>query len=126
MVGFLLASFQVGLPVVMMLLAAGCSPEKPPAPAIQEFRLRGRVESIDPDKKRAVIAHENIDGYMKAMTMPFAVPDVEALKLLRSGDQIEARLIRDSRTNLSWLENIVRIGVPATTATPGPSPQSPQ
>jgi Cu/Ag efflux protein CusF len=35
---------------------------------------------------------------MKAMTMPFAVPDEERLRQLKSGDQIEARLIRDFET----------------------------
>jgi Cu/Ag efflux protein CusF len=43
---------------------------------------------------------------MNAMTMGFQIPDEQTLKSLKSGDQIEARLIFDSRTNLSWLENI--------------------
>ncbi len=100
-----------------LVLGGGCSSEKPPGPVVQEFTLRGRVESIDLEKKRAIIAHGDIDGYMKAMTMPFAVPDEQMLKQLRSGDQIEGRLVRDTRSNLTWLENIRRVEAPAT-ATP--------
>lgn len=98
-----------------LLAASGCHSSKPGEPGLRDFALRGRVESIDPARKRAVIAHEDIDGYMKAMTMPFAVPDEERLRQLKSGDQIEARLIRDSRNNLTWLEDIRQVEAPPTT-----------
>lgn len=102
-----------------LLAVGGCGSSKPPEPVVQEFTLRGRVESIDLARKRAVIAHQDIDGYMKAMTMPFAVPDEERLRQLKSGDQIEGRLIRDTRNNLTWLEDIRQVeGSPSTNIRP--------
>ncbi|NBO63521.1 MAG: hypothetical protein EBU88_01500 [Acidobacteria bacterium] len=101
------------------LFLAGCGKGKPPTPPMQEFVVRGRVESVDTARKRAVISHQDIDGYMKAMTMSFAVPDEQALNQLRSGDQIEGRLMKDNWNNLTWLESIRRLDQsPATSPTP--------
>lgn len=100
--------FLTGL-LFTVLIASGCRSAAPAKPEVREFDLKGRVESIDLAKKRATITHEEIKGYMKGMTMGFQVPDDQALKSLKSGDRIEARLIFDSRTNLSWLENIRQI-----------------
>lgn len=88
------------------LIAGGCRKDDKQLPAVREYRLRGRVESVDLVKKKVVVAHEDIEGYMKAMTMGFAVPDENALKMLNSGEKIEAKLIFDTRTNLTWLEQI--------------------
>ena len=97
----------------LAVLLTGCqskstTPSPSAQPEVREYQMRGRVESIDLVKRRAIVAHEDIEGYMKAMTMGFSIPDEEVLKGLKSGDQIEARLIFDSRTNLSWLENVRR------------------
>lgn len=94
----------------LALLLTGCQSRSTPPPAVREYQIRGRVESIDLEKRRAIVAHDDIEGYMKAMTMGFSIPDEEVLRGLKSGDQIEARLIFDSRTNLSWLENVRRTG----------------
>ncbi len=72
--------------------------------------MRGRVEGVELEKKRVIVAHEDIEGYMKAMTMGFSLPDEQVLQGLKSGDRIEAKLIYDSRTNLSWLENVRQLG----------------
>ncbi|MFZ4628015.1 MAG: copper-binding protein [Blastocatellia bacterium] len=88
---------------------------------VREYSLRGRVETIDPGRKRAVIAHEEIPGYMKPMTMGFSIPDEKVLQSLHSGDRIEARLVFDPKTNLSWLEGVQVIPPPASDA-PAPSP----
>lgn len=102
--------------MALALPAAGCRREgKAPASGsvdegpVREYRLRGRVESIDLTRRRVTVAHEKIEGYMDAMTMSFAVPgeaETKTLTTLKSGDRIEARLIRDTRTNLSWLEGV--------------------
>jgi Cu/Ag efflux protein CusF len=99
--------------IITVGLVVACQSTAPAKPDVREYNLRGRVESIDLNKKRATIAHEEIDGYMKAMTMGFQIPDEQVLKSLKSGDRIEARLIYDSRTNLSWLENVRQTGTPA-------------
>jgi len=102
----------------LIVTTGGCS-EKPGGTAIpgtseRQYSLRGRVETIDLGRKRAVIAHEEIAGYMKPMTMGFSIPDEKTLQSLRAGDRIEARLLVDPRTNLSWLENVQVIPLSAT------------
>jgi Cu/Ag efflux protein CusF len=87
--------------------------------SVRQYSLRGRVETIDLDRKRAVIAHEEVPGYMKPMTMGFSIPDEKALQSLHAGDRITARLLVDPRTNLSWLEGVQ---VTRLSATEEPAP----
>jgi Cu/Ag efflux protein CusF len=75
-------------------------------PAIRRYELKGRVESLDFDRKLVTVAHEEIKDYMDAMTMSFAVKDENLLRQLKSGDRLQATLVYDSSTNLSWLEDI--------------------
>jgi protein SCO1/2 len=54
----------------------------------QRYSARGTVRSIDADKSLLWIAHEDIPGYMKAMTMPFVAS--AALRAdLHPGDRVE-------------------------------------
>ncbi len=49
--------------------------------------------------------HEEIPGYMDAMTMPFSVAEPKMLAELRPGDEIEAKLVVGEKS--SRLEGIV-------------------
>ncbi len=71
----------------------------------QRFDLKGKVVSVDRELKRVTIAHEEIPGYMAAMTMPFALKEEWAYGVLGPGDQIKAMLVVDA--DRSWLEDIV-------------------
>ncbi len=105
-------SNRVGIPIILLLslmaaVTAACGSDRAPKPqGIREYRLAGRVESVDFDKQRVTIAHDKIDGYMDAMTMPFPVRDASVLRDLKSGDRIEARLMVDHDRNMSWLEEV--------------------
>ena len=44
-------------------------------PELQTFPAAGVVKSVSNDNKRAVIAHEDVPGFMQAMTMEFEVKD---------------------------------------------------
>jgi protein SCO1 len=73
----------------------------------KRYDLKGKVVSVDKAEKRISIEHEEIPGYMDAMTMPFALRknDYWTLDVLKSGDKVTASLVVDS--GLSWIENIV-------------------
>ena len=43
--------------------------------------------------KQVIIEHEEVKGYMEAMTMPFPMKDDAALNKLKKGDKIQATLI---------------------------------
>jgi len=111
---FILAAF---------LLAACSAPPKeaPKDPAnVKRHELRGRVVSVDKDKKTASIDHEEIPGYMDAMTMPFPIKEDHVWDELKPGVEIQAELVEDNTaTPPYWLEKI------AITATdPGaPTPE---
>jgi protein SCO1/2 len=65
--------------------------EKRPAPATTtDYRLKGVVRKIE--SERVTISHEEIKGFMSAMTMPFHVSDRAALEGLNPGDEVEATL----------------------------------
>ncbi len=71
----------------------------------RRYELSGKVISIDGDSNRLTIAHEEIQGFMQAMTMPFAVRDPSELETVSPGDEVEATLVvSDER---SWLQDLV-------------------
>ena len=58
----------------------------------KEFVFRGRVESLDPKAKTLTINGENVDGWMPAMTMPYAVDKEDVFGRVKAGDQVTAKV----------------------------------
>ena len=80
-----------------VLLGAACSrPDSTaptaPAPAAGRYALRGEIISVDAARKILVVKHEEIKGYMPAMTMEFAVSAGDAA-VARPGQHIRAEMI---------------------------------
>jgi protein SCO1 len=94
--------------ISILLIATGssCRSQRANEPAIRRYELKGKVETLDLKGKRVTVTHEEIKGYMEAMTMSFAVKDENVLRELKSGDRVQATLVYDSTTSLSWLEDI--------------------
>jgi Cu/Ag efflux protein CusF len=65
--------------------------------------LRGEVIRVDPERQVVLVRHEEIPGYMRAMTMQFKVPP-ETLRLMEKGQKIKATLVH--RSDGFWLENV--------------------
>src|SRR3982751_6543460 len=61
----------------------------------QRYELRGHVVSVDKAERQITVAHEEVKGYMPAMTMPFPLKDEWAFDVLSPGDEISAALIID-------------------------------
>jgi protein SCO1/2 len=57
--------------------------------------LHGKVVSVDKAQRQVTVAHEEVKGYMPAMTMPFSLKDEWAFDVLSPGDEIGAALIVD-------------------------------
>jgi protein SCO1/2 len=116
------------LPLLLLaaLASPACKREAPPSTG-QRYPLKGRVVEVDVANRKVTVAHEDIPGFMPAMTMPFVVLERDAV-LLRGvgpGDEITATLVApDSRY---WLEDlvVVRKGTPDPNATPGPRAHEP-
>ena len=100
--GILLPGCLAALLCAAML---SCQKGGKPAPPPQRHDLRGKVVSVDKAQRQVTIAHEEVKGYMPAMTMPFTLKDEWAFDVLAPGDEIGAALVVDGSTHR--LEEIV-------------------
>lgn len=92
--------------ILAAALAAGCSP-KAPEDGAKSYPLSGTVVAVAAEERTLTIAHEDIPGFMPAMTMDFVVlpEDAPLLANVSPGDEVTARLVvPDSRY---WLEDLV-------------------
>ncbi len=126
----------LGLLVVLMIVLAGAAcraREERPVPAVRttlarpaaasagakRYPLRGVVTAVDAGKSEITISHEEVPGFMAAMTMAFPVEDdPKVVALLRPGDRVEATLVVDG--DRYFLERVLTKGfVPTPTPAEG-------
>lgn len=72
---------------------------------VRRYHLKGTVVQVDKAQKHLVVNHEEIPGFMGAMTMPYPVVDAQTLEKLSPGDQITADVV--VTPNEIHLENVV-------------------
>lgn len=103
----------------LLSLALGCSTALDRSGL--EFPVAGEVVELRPPDT-VVIAHEDIPGFMAAMTMPFQVADPALLTGLDPGDAVAGTLsVRDGRSVLASL-TVTREAPPAPEAPPELAP----
>jgi len=91
----------------------------------RRFELNGNVVSVDAGRRRVTVSHEEIPGFMPAMTMPFAVKEDWALSVLAPGQSLRATLVVEG--DRSWLEGItiIQSSQQGTSGAPAPAPREP-
>ena len=62
-------------------------------PEQRSYALQGQIQSIDAPRRLVVVKHDEIKGFMPAMTMPYEVQDAKALDGLSPGDLIDSTLV---------------------------------
>jgi protein SCO1/2 len=72
------------------------------------YQVKGLVLEVHPEEKSVKIKHEEIPGYMIAMTMPFDVKDTNELAGIGPGDPVSFRLIVTDTDG--WIDQIRRTG----------------
>lgn len=83
-----------------------------PAAETQRYELHGKVLELRPgETNAAVIDHEEIVGFMDAMTMTFPVKDAAEFAKLHANDTINADVV--SGGNEFHIENIEVVEAPA-------------
>ena len=85
----------------------------------KRFPLKGIVLAADKAKKTATIKHEEIPGYMDAMTMDFPIREDWVWDDLTPNSEIRAELVVDK--DKYWLEKIGIIALPNPNQTPPPT-----
>jgi len=59
----------------------------------KRYELKGKVVSVNKSESTVTVSHEDIQGYMPAMTMAFKIKDQASLAILAPGDQVSATLV---------------------------------
>lgn len=71
------------------------------------FLVRGQIRELDSANKIVRIAHEEIPGFMPAMTMPLPVRDISLISHVKVGDSVQFEL--SVTDNDSWVSQLSTI-----------------
>ena len=74
---------------VVAIAATACNRTSP----TKQYQLTGQILEVKPDTKEVLVKHEDIPGFMPAMTMPYRVQDAQVLAGKEAGDLITATLV---------------------------------
>jgi len=85
----------------------------------QIYQVKGLIKEVLPEKKKVKIAHEDIPGYMEAMTMMLDVRDARELQGLQPGDSVTFRMLVTEDDG--WIDQLKKIDGPRTPLPPEPS-----
>src|SRR5882724_3270372 len=116
--------FYVVLGGLILMTACG-KPDKTNSPGSvvaskkakeQVFRVKGIVVGVKPAEKTVEIKHEEIPGYMPAMTMPFEVKDTNDLAGLEPGDSVSFRMLVTETEG--WIDQIKKLRAGSTNQAP--------
>ena len=89
-----------------LICAPNCAPSQ--EPKARTYELTGQVLAVRPETSEILVKHEDIKGFMPAMTMPYRVKDAALLKDRAPGDLITATLT--VAPDLAWLSAITKTG----------------
>ena len=82
------------LRIILLVCSLACQPPAPPEKLVGQ----GVVQKIVPADRRVVIAHDDIPGFMNAMTMSFEVRNPALLEKLTPGERVSFTLERTDQT----------------------------
>ncbi|MFN7915067.1 MAG: SCO family protein [Vicinamibacterales bacterium] len=108
-------AFFLGLALLASACGGGASADH------KQYTLQGQVLSVQAERKEAIIRHEEIPGFMAAMTMPYSVLDAKEYQDLKAGDLISATLIVEPTR--AYLQQVKKVGeAPLAVADGGAAP----
>lgn len=97
----------------VILLFTACKKTESPqntSADVKHYTLKGKVIAVDKAKKEATIEHNEIKGYMSAMTMKFPIRADWIWDDLKPGAEISsADLVVDDAKGEFWLENLALV-----------------
>lgn len=117
--------FSRSLLFVISLLAAGCSRDvasqgssRTTAVPAESYPLRGVITGLLPEQSSLMVKHEDIPGFMPAMTMALKV-EAGVLTTAAKGQSVAATLYK--RGDEFWLRDVKLSNPPATAAASPPA-----
>jgi protein SCO1/2 len=75
--------------LLAVLMVTACSRTAP----TKQYQLQGQILDVKPATKEVLVKHQDIPGFMPAMTMPYKVEDAALLAGKQPGDLITATLV---------------------------------
>jgi protein SCO1/2 len=75
--------------LVVAVAATACSRTAP----TKQYQLTGQILDVKPATNEVLVRHDDIPGFMPAMTMPYKVEDAKLLADKQAGDLITATLV---------------------------------
>jgi protein SCO1 len=84
----------------VFIIAGGCQSHT------KYYFLQGEVLEKDATAGQFTVKHDDIPGFMPAMTMPYKVKDPAALRDVQPGDMIAADLVAANDGKDYWLESV--------------------
>ena len=99
------------LPLLLCAALLGCdrttAPDVRTAPEVTTHEVKGVLQEVIADGRKAVIAHENIAGYMGAMTMEFDAENPADLSGFIPGDMLAFRLsVTETRSSIDHVRKV--------------------
>ncbi|HEX7485850.1 MAG TPA: SCO family protein, partial [Vicinamibacterales bacterium] len=88
----------------LLLCAVACTRQ----PEARQYTLTGQILAVNPAGTELVIHHDDVKGFMPAMTMPFRVKDPALAKGRLPGDLIRATLVVTDEA--AWLSKLEKTG----------------
>ncbi len=95
------------------------TPQSGTATNPRTFQVKGVIQELRPEKKKVLIAHEEITNYMEAMTMLLDVRDVKELQGLQPGDSVTFRMLVTEDDG--WIDQLQKLDGPRTPLQTKPS-----
>ncbi|MCA1589622.1 MAG: SCO family protein, partial [Acidobacteria bacterium] len=100
---------------ISVLFISACDKAEPQraSDAVKRYPLKGKIVSVDKQKKTAVVEHDEVPGFMEPMTMNFPIREDWVWNDLTPGSDIRAELVVDSTAaEPYWLEKIGIVAAP--------------
>lgn len=79
--------------ILCLVLSAAAAASCSRAPEPKRYEVRGQILSFDAARQEVLVDHEDIEGFMPAMVMPYKVQDVALLEGKKPGDLVTATLV---------------------------------
>jgi len=89
---------------------------------LKRYHLRGQVMDKNVATNEITVDHEDIPGFMAAMTMPYKVKDPAVVQEVEPGDKIAADVVTTTDGTDYWLEDVRITDESGRKSTPPPSP----
>jgi Cu/Ag efflux protein CusF len=87
-----MTSQPIRLLAIVAVLLAFCLSTASAQSGKKEYQFRGKIEKVDPKANTLTVDGENVEGWMKAMTMIYKVDKADVIKKVKAGDQITAKV----------------------------------